>query len=434
MRPPPRLLFLSLADDPGSDRIVAAMGRHGARCGVIGSAAAFAMRSRFAADRFPLPRLANYLPESLFLAPRLRGIVRDWRPDLIVPLDDRAARVLRDTRFGRKAGPEFQALVERSLGAPAKFAAACSREKLTELAQRLGIRTPRQEAATSLQAAIRAAEGLGYPAVLKREQTCGGVGVAIVKDEAELRRAFRRTSIRAAVKRCLSFMPGFRLAETAPLTLQRYVTGALTFRALACAQGVVLDGVSFMAERRNPSETGASTVLRAIANEEMAEASRRIVAALGCSGFVAFDFILSEGGEASLIEMNARPIASGHLGRFFGHDIYAAMFAHLTGTAYLLQDAIDPPRSVALFPRELDRDPTGALLDCADAVLHDIPHDDPPIVEACVAWLETRHPRERAAIRLRLQAAPSAPLTDRIAAGRAEDATLQTGETAPAKG
>ena len=113
----PRLLFLSLANDPGSDRIVAAMGRHGARCGVIGAANAFAARSRFATDLFPLPRLANYLPENRFLSPRLREIASGFRPDLIIPLDDLAARVLRDARFYQNAGPEFEALLERSLGA-----------------------------------------------------------------------------------------------------------------------------------------------------------------------------------------------------------------------------------------------------------------------------------------------------------------------------
>jgi hypothetical protein len=235
------------------------------------------------------------------------------------------------------------------------------------------------------------------------------------------------------VKRRLSFIPGFRTPETASLTLQRYVQGELTFRALACAEGVVLEGVSFLAERRNPSETGASTVLRAIAHEEMAEASRKIVAALGSSGFVAFDFILDASGNAHLIEMNARPIASGHLGRLFGHDIYAAMLAYLAGAAHRPSDAIDPPRSVALFPRELDRDPMGALLDRGDGVVHDIPHDDPATIAAYAAWLEKRHPSERASLRRRLEAPHAAsPHAARPEAGLVKE--FETGQVVSAKG
>jgi hypothetical protein len=216
--------------------------------------------------------------------------------------------------------------------------------------------------------------------------------------------------------------------------LQRYVRGELTFRALACAEGSVLDGVSFLAERRNPSETGASTALRAIEHEEMAEASRRIVAALGASGFVSFDFILNAEGDAYLIEMNARPIASGHLGRLFGHDIYAAMLAHLAGTAYRPADIADPPRSVALFPRELDRDPSGALLDQAAGVLHDIPHDDPAVVASYAAWLESRHPRRRALIRRRLEAAPMPPPPARAEEGRVKPVRSEASEVASVNG
>ncbi|MFI4994847.1 MAG: hypothetical protein ACHQAQ_03570 [Hyphomicrobiales bacterium] len=400
----PRLLFVSLANDPGSDRIVAATAHLGAHCGVIGSADAFAARSRFADDVFRLARLTNYLPESLFLGPRLRDITRAWGPDLIIPLDDLAARVLREARLRRMAGPDVQRLIDRSLGEPANFDTVCSRQGLADLAKRLGVRTPSQEPALDQGSAISAAAAIGYPVVLKREQTCGGVGVAIAPDEASLTRAFRRAWLRGEAKRHLRWIPGFGRLEETQLTLQRYIPGSLAFRAVACADGVVLDGVSFMAERRNPGETGACTVLRAIEREEMTEASKIIVAELGCSGFVAFDFIVTADDKAYLIEMNARPIACGHLGRLFGHDIYAAMIHHLCGTAYEPPEVVDPPRMIALFPRELDRDPVGALLDRPDEVFHDIPRDDPALVEAYAAWLCKRHPDQRALLRRRFKA------------------------------
>jgi hypothetical protein len=430
--PKPRLLFLSLANDPGSDRIIAAMARLGADCGAVGPAGAFALRSRFVGDTFALGCLSTLLPQSLSLAPRLRHIVRSWRPDLLVPLDDLASRVLRDPRLSA-SDAEFAHLIERSLGRPAHFDVACSRNKLTELAKRIGIRTPREAAIQDLDAALRAAALTGYPAVLKREQTCGGVGVAIVRDEAELRRIFRKALLRASAKRCLGFLPGFRASEANPLTLQSFVPGTLAFTTLACAGGTVLELASFKAECRNPPDTGASTVISAFANQEMAEASRRLVEALGCSGFVSFDFILSPDEKACLIEMNARPIATGHLGRLYGHDIYAAMIAHLEGFSPGPIDASEGPLSVALFPRELDRDPASALVDRAEA-LHDIPFDDPPVIEACVTWLEKRHPRERALLHKRLEAAAQAPRMARPAEDRSKAEQLPTGKTASLNG
>jgi hypothetical protein len=378
------------------------MGRLGASCGIMAPQGAFAASSRFAEDVFPLPKLANYLPVGLFFGPRFGRITRDWRPDLIVPLDDLAARVLREERLARSAGSQFRALIERSLGASEHFGAACTRQGLAQVAERLGVRTPSERPVESVAEAISAAAAIGYPVVLKREQTCGGVGVTIVQNEQELADAFRRISFRARAKRWLSFVPGFQMPNATSLTLQHFVQGSLSFRAVACADGVVLDGVSFLAECRNPSDTGASTVLRTIEHDEMAKTSQAIVAALRCSGFVAFDFILNSEDEAFLIEMNARPIASGHLGRLTGHDIYAAMEAHLRRIEYRPPKVADPPRSIALFPRELDRDPASPILDGAPGVLHDVPWDDPSLVETYAAWLERRHPSDRALIRRHL--------------------------------
>jgi hypothetical protein len=400
---PPRVLFMTFSNDPGSDRIVAAMGRLGAQCAVVGSEGAFAARSRFAKTLFAMPRFGRYLPQAFVLGPRLNEIVDAWRPDVIVPLDELAARVLRDRRLYDAAGPGARSLIERSLGAPAAFEKICSRQQLIEAARSSGVRTPDQQPAADLAAAKRAAAALGYPIVLKREQTCGGAGVAIASDEASLTRAFRRARLKAAAKRLTSWMPGFQMSEEASLSLQRFISGSLAFRAVACVNGVVLEGVSFLAECRDATETTGSTILRQIEQPEMREATKTIVAALGCSGFVAFDFIVTPDEEAYLIEMNARPIACGHLGRLYGHDIYGAMFDNLCETQHRPTVPGNPPKTIALFPNELDRDPQSPLLDAQADVFHDVPWDDPGVVNAYVAWLEARHPAQRPHLRRRFQ-------------------------------
>lgn len=392
----PRVLFLDLTNDPGADRIVAEMGRAGAICAVAGIAGAFAAKSRFVRDHFVLPDRGGAALRSLVLGLRLEGVARDWSPDVIVPIDDLAARMIRDPRIYRRASAALRGLIARSLGDPRHFHVACSRQGLARLAREIGVRAPRLEIVADLGAARRVAAAFGYPVVLKREQSCGGAGVAIARDEAELISAFRRIRRRARGKRLLRWAPGFDLRAEAPLTLQQYIPGALAFRVSACAEGVEREGVSFVAERQGCEDTAASTVIRPCDNDEMRDAARNVIAALRCSGIVSLDFIVTEAGEAHLIEMNARPIGSGHLGRLYGHDVYAAALGARADWRTPPAERPAPPRAIALFPRELDRDPRSANLARGADVLHDIPWDDPAVVRAYAAWLRARHPGDAA--------------------------------------
>jgi hypothetical protein len=401
LSPQPRLLFLTLLNDVGSDRIVAAMGRLGCSCAVLGPRTAFAARSRFAGSLFTLPHVGGYWVRCLFLRSRLERIVRDWQPDLIIPLDDLSARRLRDHRFLDQASAGLRRLIEASLGRFEGYATICSRETVIDLAESIGVRTPAQRAVTTLVEAKAAATALGYPVVLKREQTCGGFGVAIVADEAALDEAFRVANWKAGTKRILQRLIGFEPPCAADLVLQRYVPGRMAFQIVACAEGTVLDSISFSAERIDPPVTGASTVLAAIDRADMDVATRTLVAALGCSGLVSLDFILSEDG-ASLIELNPRPVVSGHLGRLYGHDVYQALVEHWRGVAAApLTELAAGPERIALFPRELDRDPDSPLVDAPD-VLHDIPWEDLDVLEVYVAWLQHRHPTQRERLRQQL--------------------------------
>ena len=241
--------------------------------------------------------------------------------------------------------------------------------------------------------------------MLKRENTCGGTGVTLVADEEALDAAFGAADRRARAKRALRRLFGFRPADAgAALTLQAHVGGALAMRTVACDAGRVLGGVSFVAERLDPPVTGSSTVLRYLDHPEMDAAARRVVQALGCSGFVSFDFILPPDGHAHLIEMNARPVGSGHLGVRFGHDVYGAWLSHFPGfrDAAPLAVPLDTSTVVALFPKEVGRDPDSPTLAPGVRHLHDVPWDEPDIVAAYRDRLVRRHPDRALAITRRL--------------------------------
>lgn len=172
-----------------------------------------------------------------------------------------------------------------------------------------------------------------------------------------------------------------------------------------------------MAVQTHP-EKRSSTVLKPINSPAMDEAARRLVASLGCSGFVSFDFILDASRQPWLLEMNPRPIGSTHLGRLFGHDLAHAFITHEA------RRDPQPPASlaVALFPKELERDPSGALID-GGLVVHDVPWDEPAIVAAYVDHLARCHPKRAEDLRQRFGMARPDPTS--IAAVR-EHAPAQT--------
>jgi hypothetical protein len=140
--------------------------------------------------------------------------------------------------------------------------------------------------------------------------------------------------------------------------------------------------------------------VRFLDHPEMEATATRLVAALGLSGFAHFDFVIAEdGGGAFVIELNPRTTASLHLGRQFGHDLCGALARDLGWPAEAPETAELPKEAaVALFPNEIARDPESAWLRSGSGALHDVPWDDPGVVEHCYRQLLQIHPRHAARI------------------------------------
>ena len=126
------------------------------------------------------------------------------------------------------------------------------------------------------------------------------------------------------------------------------------------------------------SATGPSTVARIIQNEEIVEAAKRIVKALGLSGMIGFDFMIEAAtGNAYLIEMNPRntPICALRLGA--GRDLAEALVARLSARPVRER----PPRTehdiVAFFPDTWQEDPKSQFLHTG---FHDVPWEYPDLV------------------------------------------------------
>ncbi|MCW6511632.1 ATP-grasp domain-containing protein [Lichenifustis flavocetrariae] len=393
-----RVLFVSMTNDVGSDRLIGDMRRAGGRCAVLAPPGAFATLVRSVMAHFPLQRGLGGIAAAFDLSRSLQSAVDVWCPDRVIPLDDLAATLLRTIGGDHQTPAPLRNLLIESFGAPAGYPAACQRVALMRVAEKVGVRIP----------AFSSSRDIGrppFPLMVKRDQSSGSGGVLRVENEADLKKALRSARFKTAAKVGLMRVAGFRQALT-PVLLQHVVAGRLAMQTVACRDGHVIDCIGFEAVEIHPQKR-ASTILRATIHAEMAESARRMVAALGCSGFVSFDFIVDAENRAFLIEMNPRPIGSTHLGRLFGHDLVRAF---VRGQAQDGHTALLPPETaVALFPKELERDPASAYLAGSNPVVHDVPETEPAVLAAYLAHLKAVHPTRHAEIERHVPASRSVP-------------------------
>ena len=412
----PRILFVALVNDIGTDRLPAALARAGAACGVLAPPEFYCAAPRGVRRWFPLPANRSLWLAVPFLRPRLESASREWNADLIVPLDNIAAQCLRVLAVSSSVTPQLRLLLERSFGSPTGYDAVVSRSGLMQVASQLGVHLPHFCVSWDTPELLARAQAWGFPVVLKCENTCGGHGVTIARTADELRSAVASLQTGSVVRRARRGMgralwrvSGFGGTNGAPPLLQSFMPGVPAMRTVATWQGQVLDGVSFVAEQTHPGPTGPSTMVRYVENPEMADTARRLVAALGCSGFMSFDFMLDEStGRAALIEANPRPIGTSYLGRLFGHDPCAPLIACLTGEpAAPVQPPVRKPEVIALFPKEIERDPKNLRRLRRDGMHHDVPLDEPAVIAMYLARLGRIHPKDLPAIKEAVEAMTS---------------------------
>ena len=410
-----RVLFLALTNNMGCERVIGEVAFHGADCAVLSPPGFYCTRTRFAHRRFTLPPQLDMWLANTVVHTALEILARSWRPDLVVPLDDVAASILRGLAVSRRCSGVLRAALVRSLGDVRGYSASASRAGFQQMADRIGVRIPASRSVASAGEALQAVSGWSWPVVVKVEGTCGGCGVSLAPDPARLGAAVtsglgrnsRLRRFKSRMKRLVWLAAGHFQTASAGVQVQRYVHGRPAMRTVACWQGQELDGISFLAECVHPAPSGPSSVIRPLDHKEMAVASQRLVAALGASGIVSFDFVIEDGTEhAYAIEMNPRPIGATHLGRLCGHDVCGALLRRLGWpTAASSLDLAPMPSAIAVFPKELERNPDSDWLS-REGVLHDVPWDDPGLIGAYLDRLSEVHPGETPAIRRQLAATP----------------------------
>jgi hypothetical protein len=313
--------------------------------------------------------------------------------DLILPCDDDAAVALselHDSLSGSDAGTRrIQQLIRRSLGTPSACTFATHRTRLMALARDAGIRIPETRDLGDGAALGDWMQRQGYPAVVKLDQTWGGLGVSMIRgaedlariSAAGLRPALGKSLFRAVQERDLcAWLRGLGHPPR-QRTLQAFIAGSPANRAVACWEGMVLAGISVEAVTTLHA-TGPATVVRVIENQEMSQAAERLVRRLGLSGLWGFDFILEEGtGHAYLIEANPRATPVCHLPLGPGHDLPAALLSRVREEVVTQVRPQIRSDLIAMFPGEWQRDPASPHL---LGTHHDVPWDQADFLKDCL--------------------------------------------------
>lgn len=277
-------------------------------------------------------------------------------PDLVIPADEMIVLLLHELH---RDEPAFRDLIERSLGAPENYAKTISRVALAEVAQEVGVSTPRTVHLTARRDLAGAAERLGLPAFVKIDAFWGGAGVIRVETAAQCAQAYSRLSSflklprvawRVIVHRDTTRLPLRRTAVD--ISMQSAVSGVPANCAVAAWRGELLACVEAEA-LKTLGPTGSSTVIRLRRDQPMRESCRRLVKRLGLSGLIGFDFILEQGtGRPILIELNARATQTCHLRVGSNADPAEALRAAVTGEPVRDSPAMSGRDIIELFPRE----------------------------------------------------------------------------------
>jgi predicted ATP-grasp superfamily ATP-dependent carboligase len=231
------------------------------------------------------------------------------------------------------------------------------------------VRAPTYDVVHDRAEAFAFAERHGLPVVLKAEESFAGLGVSVCQNEAALA---------AAIARMAASNPA---ALEQGMQLQTFVAGRTAMRAVVAWRGEVLAGLSAIKVETHPGSTGPSAVVQFIENGEMRSTAQAMIRALGYSGFASLDFILDAADQAHLIELNSRPTPICHLGDHLGLDLCLRLREAIEGKTSADGDPAGLPKKVALFPQEWIRNANSPHF--ADS-FHDVPWDDPDMVEAFV--------------------------------------------------
>jgi biotin carboxylase len=346
----------------GAPRTAHALTVAGAEVCIVAPPNSYGAKTRFKlADMLvPPAQISRQLGEIL------RILAEDFHAHCVLAGDDVAfgalARLMQPAEQN-KLSATTRAMLARSMP-DARIATLLASDHDFILAQQdsPACRSPRTIGAPAAEEAVRFANALGYPVVVKRSGFASGMGVRICRDEPELRMA-----IEAAAGSGGGFV------------LQEFVTGPVYGATVSGVRGRALAAIAFE-KHRVSSANGPTSVARFDPRPDILAHAKGLFESYGLNGYAGFDYIIDAQDRARFIEINPRIMPTGHFDEHFGVDLTGAFLAGVRG-------APPPPtreplnRLVALFPNEWMRDPDSVFLRTG---FHDVPWHDPAVFAAMV--------------------------------------------------
>jgi glutathione synthase/RimK-type ligase-like ATP-grasp enzyme len=294
----------------------------------------------------------------------IKFAIAAWSPDILVLADDVAAQALRSLYLEASRKPhdpdsiKLIELLEYSFGDLHSFVDAQSKSEIFSLAASLGIACPKTVLLTDdLDLTVIKDSGLSFPLIVKTDDAWGGLGVRIVNDRSALVAAIAELSLPYnlpdKLKRIFGRMLRMSLlhrtfGQPRKISLQQYVVGRPCTRAVVCWKGRVLAGVT-VDVLATLHEFGPSAVVKVTHRTSVADAAEKLVAKLGLSGFLGFDFMLDVEDNSWFLEMNPRATPTCHISTV-DHDLPGSLFAQITGTTRNDAGCTVDQQAFALFP------------------------------------------------------------------------------------
>jgi hypothetical protein len=375
----PKILISTTVRWPSAARLAGALVQSGCEVDAL-----FPDGHPLTASRYPAQ---GFFYSALRPQRSLAAALAKSRPDLVIACDDRAVAHLQRLYSDKRTGRDMRDLIARSLGNPECYGDLAARSFFIAAAREAGIAAPETIAIDSEAALDAALQHLGLPAVLKADGSWGGDGVTVVRTRDEAKTAWRAMaqapsrlrSLARAVRRGDAHHLLNALRPTRPsISLQRFVPGTPATTTFACWQGEVIAANHFDVLMTNGA-SGPASVVKRVEDAAMEQAARRLARRFGLSGLHGLDYVRDAQGAVHLIEINPRATQTSHLTFGPAGDPCAALAAR-AGT--------NPPERppvagnvVALFPQEWTRDRLSPWLRAAS---HDVPWDDPRLIDACL--------------------------------------------------
>lgn len=321
----------------------------------------------------------------------LIGAYFKFRPDIIIPGDDRAAICLQNfatsnSVLTRLIPHRLKEIIKLSTGDKGGFSIIQNKSLLLDSARSVNIRTPLNYCVVNFDSALHFVQELGYPVVLKADQGFGGQEVVICQSESDLLKGFdqlmfpRRECLASIVKyKIKAFFLVNWIKQQTGISIQEYVSGRMSYISFFAHDGELLSGVIALTLENYPDGLGPGSVIKIIDHPEILEAAKKIVKLTGYTGFGGLDFIIDDNNDAYLLEFNPRVTLTSYLGKDLGVNMCGLLKCYLGSKAYATHVNLPVKHKiVALYPLELKRDPESSYLQSA---FHGIPEGEPGLLQ-----------------------------------------------------